>query len=60
MFTVTDYGGDAPNGAAEKTGEVFTYRWSRYRDRLSLAPVKGAISPGNFRAKPWRRVGDAP
>jgi hypothetical protein len=59
-FTVTDYGGDAPNGAAEKTGETFSFRWSRYRDRLTLAPIKGAISPENFRVKAWRRVGDAP
>jgi hypothetical protein len=29
-FTVTAYGGEAPHGAAEKTGEVFTFRWSRY------------------------------
>jgi TRAP-type transport system periplasmic protein len=59
-YTITEYGGEAPHGAAEKTGEVFTFRWSRYRDRLSLAPIKGAISPENFRLKPWRRVGDAP
>jgi TRAP-type C4-dicarboxylate transport system substrate-binding protein len=58
-FTVTEYGGDAPHGAAEKTGEVFAFRWSRYRDRVSFAPVKGAVSPENFMAKPWRRVGDA-
>jgi TRAP-type transport system periplasmic protein len=58
-FTVTDYGGDAPHGAAEKTGEVFSFRWSRYRDRLSFGPVAGAISPENFSLKPWRRVGDA-
>jgi TRAP-type C4-dicarboxylate transport system substrate-binding protein len=59
-YTVTAYGGEAPHGAAEKTGEVFTFRWSRYRDRLTLGPVKGKISPENFRLKPWRRVGDAP
>jgi TRAP-type C4-dicarboxylate transport system substrate-binding protein len=59
-FTVTDFGGEAPNGAAEKTGEVYTFRWSRYRDRLTLAPVAGKISPENFRIHPWRRVGDAP
>jgi hypothetical protein len=58
-FEVTSYGGEAPNGAAEKTGELFTFRWSRYRDRLTLEPVKGKISPENFRAKPWRRIGDA-
>ena len=49
-----------PNGASEKTGEVFSFRWSRYRDRLTLAPVRGAISPENFRINAWRRVGDAP
>jgi TRAP-type C4-dicarboxylate transport system substrate-binding protein len=58
-FEVTSYGGEAPNGAAEKTGEVFTFRWSRYRDRLTLEPVNGKVSPENFRAKPWRRIGDA-
>jgi hypothetical protein len=59
-YTITDYGGEAPHGAAEKTGEVFTFRWSLYRDRLTLGPVKGKVSPANFWAKPWRRVGDAP
>ena len=59
-FTVTAYGGQAPHGAAEKTGEIYTFRWSRYRDRLTLAAVKGKISPLNFTLKPWRRVGDAP
>src|SRR5215207_2082051 len=58
-FEVTDYGGEAPNGAAEKTGEVFTFRWSRYRDRLTLEPVEGKVSPETFWAKPWRRIGDA-
>ena len=59
-WRVTDYGGEAPNGAAEKTGEVYTFRWSRYRDQLTLTPVAGKISPANFRVKPWRRIGDAP
>ena len=59
-YTITDYGGEAPHGAAEKTGEVFTFRWSLYRDRLTLGPVKGKVSPVNLWSKPWRRVGDAP
>jgi TRAP-type transport system periplasmic protein len=58
-FRVTAYGGEAPNGAVERTGEVFTFRWSRYRDQLTLKPVPGKISPENFRAKPWRRIGEA-
>lgn len=57
-FEVTDYGGEAPNGAVEKSGEVFAFRWSRYRDLLTLEAV-GESSPENFRAKPWRRIGDA-
>jgi TRAP-type C4-dicarboxylate transport system substrate-binding protein len=56
-FTVEDFGGVAPNGAHERTGEVFTYTWSLYRDQLTLGPVEGAISPENFLAKPWTRVG---
>jgi TRAP-type C4-dicarboxylate transport system substrate-binding protein len=58
-ITVTAYGGEAPNGAAERTGEVFTFRWSKYKDQLQLSPVPGQISPENFRMKPWRRIGDA-
>ena len=57
-WRVTDYGGEAPNGGAEKTGEIFTYRWSRYRDQLTLTPVAGKVSPPLW-AKPWRRIGDA-
>ena len=38
----------------------FTYRWSLYRDRLTLGPVAGrGLAPAWF-IKPWRRVGDAP
>ena len=56
VFTIEDYGGRAPNNAHEKTGEVFTYTWSLYRDKLTLGAVEGAISPENFLAKPWTRV----
>jgi TRAP-type C4-dicarboxylate transport system substrate-binding protein len=56
VFTVENFGGVAPNNASEKTGEVFTYTWNLYRDTLTLGPVEGAISPENFRAKPWTRA----
>ena len=49
--------GSRRNGSAEKTGETYSFRWSRYRDRLTLTPVKGKISPENFTAQPWRRIG---
>ena len=50
-------GGQAPNGAENKPGEEFTYRLSVYRDTVTLGPVIGAISPENFNAEPWRRIG---
>ena len=56
-FTVTEYGGESPHGAAEKTGERFAFRWSRYRDRLTMSPALGGISPENFTADAWRKVG---
>jgi TRAP-type transport system periplasmic protein len=56
----TDGGGIAPDGATNKPGEFFIFRWSVYRGVLSLSPVAGAVSPSNFRVKPWRRVSTTP
>ena len=39
-WRITDSGGQAPNGAKERIGEVFAFRWSRYRDQLTLTPVR--------------------
>jgi hypothetical protein len=50
----------APSGANNKPGEFFVFDFSSYRDTLTVTPVEGEISPGNFRAKPWRRVSDTP
>ena len=55
----TDGGGIAPDGAANKPGEFFSFRWSLYRGVLTLSPVQGA-SPPNFLAKPWLRVSTVP
>jgi TRAP-type C4-dicarboxylate transport system substrate-binding protein len=41
-------------------GEFFTYRWSRYRDRLTLEPVRGAVSAEPYRVNPWRLLDDEP
>jgi TRAP-type C4-dicarboxylate transport system substrate-binding protein len=41
-------------------GDVFTFRWSLYRDLLTLKAVPGESSPPPALAKPWRRIGDAP
>ena len=55
----TDGGGQAPNGAENKPGEEFSFSLSLYRDTVTLGPVMGGISPENFRAEPWRKVGPA-
>ena len=52
-----DGGGVAPNDAANKPGEQFSFSLSLFRDTATLGPVPGAVSPGNFDAEPWRRLG---
>jgi TRAP-type C4-dicarboxylate transport system substrate-binding protein len=58
-WTIEDGGGQSVTAEDffNRAGEFFTYRWSRYRDRLTLTPVKGRISPEPFRVKPWRLQG---
>ena len=56
----TDGGGIAPDGAVNKPGEFFTFRWSLYRGMLTLYPVKGAVSPNPSLGKPWPRISTAP
>jgi TRAP-type C4-dicarboxylate transport system substrate-binding protein len=56
----TDGGGIAPDGAADKPGEFFIFRWSLYRGVMTLYPVSGAVSPPNFLAKPWNRISATP
>jgi TRAP-type C4-dicarboxylate transport system substrate-binding protein len=41
QWTFKHGGGKAPNGAYNKPGELFVFGWSRYRDTLTLTPVKG-------------------
>lgn len=41
-------------------GEFFSWRWSRYRDRLTLGRVQGAVSPEPFRVNPWRLLEATP
>jgi TRAP-type C4-dicarboxylate transport system substrate-binding protein len=56
----TDGGGIAPDGAANKPGEFFTFRWSLYRGMLTLYSVKGAVSPNPSLGKPWPRISVMP
>lgn len=60
QWTFTDGGGIAPRNAVNKPGESFAFGWSGYRDTLTLTPVDGAVSPGNFRLKPWHRISATP
>ena len=58
-WTVEDGGGRSATEEDffNRPGEFFTYRWSRYRDRLTLTPVRGRISPEPYRVNPWRLQG---
>lgn len=51
-------GGGIPPGAANKPGELFTFRWNLYRGVLTLSPVQGAVSP--VPPKPWVRISTTP
>ena len=56
VFTIKKASGVYPTRTAGKPGEQFHYRWSLYRDELTLKPVPGKVSPPN--REPWRRLGD--
>jgi TRAP-type C4-dicarboxylate transport system substrate-binding protein len=56
----TDGGGTGPNNSFNRPGESFVFGWSLYRQTLTLTPVQGAVSPENFRAKPWQRISARP
>jgi TRAP-type C4-dicarboxylate transport system substrate-binding protein len=53
-------GGQSPNDALNIPGEMYDYRWSRYRDQLELAPVDGKVSPEPYRVEPWRLLDGDP
>jgi TRAP-type C4-dicarboxylate transport system substrate-binding protein len=61
-WTVEDGGGISvtEEDFFNQPGEFFTYRWSRYRDRLTLEPVPGTVSPEPYRVNPWRLLDDEP
>jgi TRAP-type transport system periplasmic protein len=66
-WDVIDGGGIAPTNAANKPGEHFVYRWSLYKETLTLTPssaISGIDSDAwaalPYRLKPWRRVSDTP
>jgi hypothetical protein len=58
-WTFIDGGGAPPGAAANQPKDSYRFRWSRYRDVLTLGAVKGG-SAGYFAAKPWRRIAETP
>ena len=58
-WTVIDGGGAGLGAAANRPSDSYRFRWSRYRDVLTLSGL-GGRSPGYFAAKPWRRVAATP
>jgi hypothetical protein len=56
----TEGGGIAPDGATNKPGEFFIYKWSLYRGVLTLYSEPGAVSPSNFMVKPWTLISATP
>ena len=59
-WVVEGGGGQTPNNAISRPGEVYRFGWSRYRDQLTLTSVEGAISPNNFYVEPWRLLDSEP
>jgi hypothetical protein len=55
-ITIQRSGGVRPNGADEKPGEIFEYRWSLYRQRLSMHPAHP--EPDGYPALVLTRTGD--
>ena len=45
-WTVEDGGGISPNGALNTPGEKYSFKWSRYRDRLTLHAGEGCDLSG--------------
>jgi hypothetical protein len=49
----------ASKDAANEPGDRYKFRWSRFRDVLTLSPAKGGRA-GYFAVKPWRRIAETP
>ena len=51
-----DGGGIAPTGANNKPGEFFIWRWSLYREKLKLLPIR----PTDLPTLTWTRIDTSP
>jgi TRAP-type C4-dicarboxylate transport system substrate-binding protein len=59
-LSFVDGGGVASDGAANRPGELFDYRWSIYRNTMRWSAVPGAVSPRGWTFKPWLRLSKTP
>ena len=50
-----DGGGEAPNNAVNKPGEVFDYAVSTYKGAMKWSAVPDAVSPAGWTNEPWLR-----
>ena len=60
QMSFVDGGGESPNDALNKPGELFDYAWSSYKGAMKWSTVPDAISPEMWTSKPWLRQGTAP
>jgi hypothetical protein len=58
-LTVIDGGGTPPGAGANRPNDGYGFRWSRYRDVLTLRATAGRPA-GRFAVKPWRRIDRTP
>jgi TRAP-type C4-dicarboxylate transport system substrate-binding protein len=54
--TIERVTGFHPTGAASQPGEVWEYRWSRFRDQLVLHGIPTAVSPEGLAINAWVQV----
>jgi hypothetical protein len=58
-WTIIDAGAVPTAAASNQPGDHYQFRWNRYRDLLTLAPVRRG-SAGYLAARPWRRITRTP
>lgn len=58
-WTIIDAGAVPAAAASNQRGDHYQFRWTRYRDLLTLAPVRRG-SAGYLAPRPWRRIARTP
>ena len=58
-WTIIDSGAVPAAAASNQRGDHYRFRWTRYRDLLTMTAVRPG-SAGYFAARPWRRIARRP